>query len=844
MWKLAISQLKSHPRRYVAVLLAITLGTMFLAGSLLVTSSAKETTKQMLGATYANADLLITAEQDAYLDPESAFYDQVGWLEHPGDLETISGVAEVYPLLQVGTGLVLPEDSARRGSFDADADFLLATNTPDDTSLLSTPITAGTLPRGDTEIAVDTTAAERHELTVGDTVTLRGLIEDDETEFTVSGIVDTSGDPTAIGAMAAYLTPSALAAFTGDDPIYTMGLVRVDGDLDAVLQQITTALSGVATVNTPEVQISESLINKLGFDAITVVLGSFAAIALLVMMLVINNTFSVLVAQRTRQYALQRVLGATRAQIRKSVLAETLLIGIIGSVIGIVAAIGLIFGLIILAQRWVARATFAIDATLLWVLLAGVLITVVAAWAPASKAMRVSPLAAMRPVPAVTVGSQAGIVRLVLGALALIGGTAVMLLFAFHGDIGMAILGGAISFLGALLLGVLFVPAVVYGLGWALRPIGVPGKMAQLNSVRNRSRTAATATALIIGTTLVAMILTGGRTVQENTDQLLATSFPVDVYAELSDIDPADSQRLEETTRAVATTPGVAAAVPLTPVATTVDQGEHVMAGDPKRIAQISAALTEQDAAALADPGTVLVSNRYDYETLTAQTSQGPVELDAVQSELSSVTAIVSTATAAAWDAEPLGPAVAWIAVDDPEMSATDMQDLITSMASNAEVSAGNFESPLIIRATYQQIIGTVMLTVVGLLAISVLIAFVGVANTLALSALERTRENSLLRALGLTKRGLRAMLSWEAVLICAVGAILGCALGMFYGWVGSVAIFTPILEDQADTLAVSLPWAAIIGIIGTAVLAGLIASVAPSHRAAKLSPVEGLATA
>src|SRR5699024_6652563 len=152
MWKLSLSQLKTHPRRYIAVVLAITLATMLLASPLLVTSSAKETTKQMLGATYANADLLINATQEAYTDPESALYDHLGGLEQPGDLEAIPGVAEVYPLIQVATGLVLPEGSEQRGTFDADADFLLATNTPDDTSLLATPVTEGALPTADSEI--------------------------------------------------------------------------------------------------------------------------------------------------------------------------------------------------------------------------------------------------------------------------------------------------------------------------------------------------------------------------------------------------------------------------------------------------------------------------------------------------------------------------------------------------------------------------------------------------------------------------------------------------------------------------------------------------------------------
>ena len=198
---------------------------------------------------------------------------------------------------------------------------------------------------------------------------------------------------------------------------------------------------------------------------------------------------------------------------------------------------GLIFGLILVAQHWVDRAPFAIDANLVWVGVVGVIITVIAGWLPAGRAMRVSPLEAMRPVAAMTVESKAGRIRLVFGALLFIGGATVMVIFARHGEVGLAIVAGAVSFIGVLLLSVLFVPAAAYGLGWITRATGVPGKMAQLNSTRNRSRTAATAAALIIGTTLVAMILTGGRTFQHNSDQLLATNYPVDIYADLTNVD-------------------------------------------------------------------------------------------------------------------------------------------------------------------------------------------------------------------------------------------------------------------------------------------------------------------
>lgn len=840
MWKLALSELKLHPRRYVAVLLAIVLGTMFLAGSLLVTSSAKESTKQMLGATYANADLLITAETPP--DPESDFYDLAGTVEQSGSLTEINGVEEVYPLMNAATAMVLPEGSDKQGTFDPDSDFVYATNRPADASLLATPMTDGELPTADDEITVDTESAERHDLAVGDTVTLRTLADEAEQEVTVSGIMDQSMDPTVVGAMTIYTTVETLGELGGDSPTYDTALLRVDGDIDQVITDIQQALNATgvpATVNTPDVQISEQLVDMMGFDAITVVLGGFSAIALLVMMLVINNTFSVLVAQRTRQYALQRVLGATRGQIRKGVLAESVLIGLIGSITGIALAIGLIFGLLALARQWMSGATFGMDLSILWVLLAGVVITVVASWLPASQAMRVSPLEAMRPVPASTMGSKAGKLRLVLGSLMLLAGGAALVFFAAAGLVGMAIVAGAVSFIGVLALGVLFVPGAVYALGGLTRWTGIPGKMAQLNSVRNRSRTAATATALIVGTTLVAMILTGGRTAQDSTDEMLATNYPVDIYAELADIDPADTAQVNSTTEALAETAGIADAEALYPVGS-IDESwsEQVMTADPEHLAGISDSVSDDDAQALEETGTVLVPEHHESNTLTVTTADGEVELDVVRSDLSSVTPIVSAETAEQLSMDVTGMAVVWLSVADEDISQADLQEIVTNMVADTEVSSQDVSSPLVLRSMYQQAIDAVMLTVIGLLGISVLIAFVGVANTLALSSLERTRENSLMRALGLTKRGLRSMLIWEAILISAVGAILGSVLGMLYGWAGSVAIFSQLASGGVD---ITWPWLEVSGVIAVAVIAGLIASVAPSRRAAKMSPVEGL---
>lgn len=843
MWKLALNQLRSHPRRYVALLIAIVLGTMFLAASLLVTSSAKETTKQMLGATYANADLLMVGEEGASFEPDSPFAQLAGTGDTPGTLEDLDGVQEVYPLLHAPAAMVLPDGTDKQGTYDADADFVYATNRPDDASLISTPIVDGALPEHNDELTLDAATADRYDLAVGDTVTIRTLADETEQDFDLSGIVDDSLDPTVVGAVTAYVTASTLTELAGETPGYGMALVRVDGNTDQVLADIQQRLDAAGvpvTVNTPEVQISEQLIDMLGFDAITVVLGGFSAIALLVMMLVIANTFSVLVAQRTRQYALQRVLGATRGQIRRNVLAESALIGLLGSLLGIGLAIGLMVGLMQLAQTWLPGAAFGMDPTILWVLVVGIVITVAASWFPAAQAMRVSPLEAMRPVPEVTAKTKAGTFRLMLGAVMLLAGGTALVYFSLEGLILAAIAAGAVAFIGVLALGVLFIPGAVYTLGWLPRSMGITGKMAQLNAVRNRSRTAATATALVVGTTLVAMILTGGRTAQDNTDELLATNYPVDIYAHVND----ESLDLAALTEDIETTAGIAEAQTLHLVGT-IDEAwassDTVFSAEPAQLPQVSAGITDDDATALEQPGTVLVPATHESDTLTVTTPDGQeVTLDAVHSELSSITPVVSPQTAETLGSAPVGSPMVWIAVEDQNMAQADLQDLLNTLIAETELSAQDVSSPLIMRSIYQQVIDAVMLTVIGLLSISVFIAFVGVANTLALSTMERTRENSLMRALGLTKGGLRSMLTWEAILISAVGAILGSGLGMLFGWAGSTAIFSQISSEGPD---MSWPWLEVGAVIVVAVLAGLIASLTPSRRAAKLAPVQGLAT-
>jgi putative ABC transport system permease protein len=658
------------------------------------------------------------------------------------------------------------------------------------------------------------------------------------------------------------------------------------------VQALLQETGAEATVASPDEQSQRQVAAMAGSNVFLWVLLSFAAIALLVTALVIANTFSVLVAQRSRDLALQRALGASRRQVRGSVLTEAVVVGLIGSLLGLAGGIGVVSLLV----AWGASLdgfgflTFEVNARDL-VLSAGlgVLLTVVASMAASVAATRVSPLEAMRPRQDAALGNRAGVVRLVIGALLLLAGLAGLVWGARDGDLAIAVAGGALSFVGILALTVLVVPAVVFLVGLAARLFGVPGRMARLNALRNPGRTAATASALLIGTTLVAMMLTGGRTAQVQMDSIFSAEYPVDLNVSLDagasglqsfpgaagagqtpEEGPAasvaagttegqgdqasdylDAGAAATARDAVAGVDGVEAAALLMHVGTAGagDDASTAYAADPAELRSIVSALpASQPADRLGQPGTVLVPASVTADTLVVQGPEGSDEFEVVHSAASNIAPVITLddARALGWEpgAEATAPSLLWLRASDGQTLET-LQDLNADVAQATGVNQDKVGGTLAERLLFSVIVEAMLLIVTALLMVSVLIAVIGVANTLSLSTIERTRENSLMRALGLTRRGLRGMLALEAVLISGVAALIGCALGTFYGGMGSHTVFGPIAAEYGREIVwPTVPWDQLAYIVVVAVAAGLLASVAPSRRAARLAPVQGLAMA
>ncbi|GAB3532215.1 FtsX-like permease family protein [Arthrobacter tecti] len=825
MLTVALSQVARHARRYIAVGLAVMLGVGFLAATLMVGGTTTATLQNSIGTEYANADLVVSSENGGPLPADAA--ERVA---------SISGVDTVHADTQ-GAVVLAVSDTTNIAT--------LATLAPE--ALETVVLTEGVLPEADGEILIDSDAAGQLGLSAGDTATAAALgagspeesIAAGGTELTVVGITEPSDHPFASGMIQLHATDSQVAALAPDASAARLQLLLTDSaDTAGVGAAIVQTLNddGVpATALTAADQTTQDVAALSGGqDQLTIVLLAFAVVAVIVTALVISNTFSVLVAQRTRELALLRCIGAGRGQIRRSVLLEAAIVGLVSSALGVLLATGVMWTLVQLA-RTVPGSEFATLAVppsaVIAGMVVGVLMTVAAALVPARAATAVAPLAALRPVDYAGIGTRRGRVRLGIGVALVVGGGLLLAVGAIQANLLIALPGGALSFLGLLLCAGLFVPALVTWVGRLAKPLGVPGTLAAVNAVRNPARTTATATALIVGVTLVSMMMAGAQTSRTAFDDALAQNYPVDLAVQLEGANPA------EAVSSLLAIDGVEAVAQPTPVAVT---GEE--AGS-----QTVYTLSDEDAAAVLRSETaypredaVVMPDGTDLTQLTVQGSFTEQTLPVAVAESRTIVPLISEATAESLgvmdNAETPG-SILWLKVDN-SLGSGEITSLRTEIVDSLGLPEYLVSGAALERATFNQIIDVLLLVVTALLAVAVLIALIGVANTLSLSVLERTRESALLRALGLTRGQLRGMLAVEAVLIAGVAALLGVALGMLYGWLGAqsalglVAAVTP-----------SFPWLQLLGVLAVAVVAGLVASVMPARRAARLSPVQGLAT-
>jgi putative ABC transport system permease protein len=860
MIRITLAQMRRSIGRLTAAGIAIVIGTAFVAATLLAGDVLKRASYDSVAAAYADATLVVEVS-DPYDPPVSFTVEEVDALGDVDGVQAVAGRQNAYLTLGSGASQV----------------FQPAIGVGPDPALQPLTVTEGRFPGSAVEVALPAGTLDLLGTSVGGTVEqqVETFVPDPDDEeggewvsstqdLTVTGVVDDPYGAFAVQGGAAVLTDEALVGTleknTDSEKIFSTVLVLAEPGADVA--QVRAAVQAeiadgyeVLTKDEAAASAISSLTNEA--DVLTTVILGFAAISLLVAALVISNTFQVLVAQRTRVLALLRCVGATKAQLRASVALEAAILGVVSSVAGFVLGAGLVQVALVVVGRMdvgipVPGVITVSVASLLWPVLIGTAVTVAASLVPARAATRVAPLAALRPADAPALTGRAGRLRgaaslvLVLGgAVALVG--ALLLSRAGGGNVEIALLGGvaggAVSFVGILLGAVFWLPGVVSRIGAVLARSGVSARLAAANTGRNPRRTAATSTALLIGVTLVAMMSVGAATARTSLTGTLDETYPVDVSIGSQTWDEAedrDAALPAATLAEVDELDGVAHVTRLESSVADLVVGESETSAAVRGVTAADAADAVRSSelfSALGD-GTILLPRSVGYgeitdgATVTVTGPDGERDLTVHEVDLPGYAALVTPATLAALDTSTVVDH-AWVRLvdlDDPSDTVTDIRGVFSDTA--VEISGAAVE-----RATMQQIIDTFLAVIVGLLAIAVIIALIGVANTLALSVIERRRESATLRAIGLSRRQLRATLAVEGMLIAGVGALLGVLLGLVYGWLGSVLALGSFAE-----VSLTVPWRDLTLVLVVALAAGLAASVLPARTAARTSPVEALA--
>ncbi|WP_432526217.1 ABC transporter permease [Kineococcus mangrovi] len=838
---MTLAQVRAHGARVAASCLAIVIAVGFVVATLSLEATARNGVLQSIGAQYTSSAAVVQ------LEGTGAGPDGEDLLPVLRDrLAALPGVAAVAADRSAHVSVRLP---GRTGATTA----VVSAVSPDG-ALRWERVSAGRLPTGADEVAV----SDRLDVPVGSTVAVTtypassadGAAPDPVTrEVTVVGTVDLAGDPRA-GLSPRLFAPGTTVTAWGGTSVDQLRVAASPGQ--DVLGAVTAAVSGEPVSVLSGTAAAQEVADSSTGDAasLTSVLLVFGAVAVLVAGLVIANTFAVLLAQRTRELALLRCVGADRGQVGRGVLLEAAAVGLLASAAGVLAGCGLAAAVAGLAGRAgspLPLGDVVVPPTAVATgLVLGTVVTVVAAAAPARAATRVAPLAALRPVPAAPVGSRAGLLRLVAGLVLAVPATAALVLLAGRGDLLPAVGAGAVSFLGFLLLAQRLVPAAVALAGRPFRRLGgVPARLAAGNAVRNPRRTAATATALVIGVTLTTAMVVGTASTRSSAAAGIDASYPTDVVV-------TSPQALDAAAVAAVRGTGHVAAMTLVDSLslTTADgsQGLSVTGVDP---AEAAGVVRSQGRTPLPRDGELVVSRQWAQETGTADGST--LTLHRVEESTGSATgpgvpfrvrvAVRSSAgaTVTTADARRLDPALAptgaWVRLLDGD---TDEQAAATDDVSEAlarVLPSSDVAGIASVRNSLDEVLTTMLLVVTGLLAVAVLIALIGVGNTLALSVLERRQESGLLRALGLTRRQLRALLAWEALLVAGVAAVLGVVLGTGYGLAGTASVLV-----RQTPVQLTVPWLQVAGIVVVATAAGVLASVLPARRAARTPPVAAIA--
>lgn len=857
MLKVTLRSIWDHKRRLVLTIISIVLGVSFMAGTFVLNDSFNRLFD----------DLFATGSEkiDAQVRGEKLFSSSFGGGDQRALIPaaTVDIVAGVEGVQAAEPQVIAFGFGSSNRVLDGEGDPIGATQGPptlieswiDGSALSPYSVAEGRGPTADDEMALNVAAAEDGELEIGDTVTVATQLGNRQYELVGTVLFGTA--KSSAGAVSAEFTLAEAQRLAGTDGQINMVVASAEDGISQVelTRRIQAALPGDLEAVTA-VQAAEELSSDVqeGFQFFSILITVFGVIALLVGIFVISNTFSIIVQQRTRELALLRAVGASRRQVLSAVIIEGVVVGLVGALIGLGVGILLAQGFIsAIGEDFASGVTLTVP-TVIRALLIGVVVTLLAAVVPAIRATRVPPLAALRDVAI----DRAGASRIRIGFGIVIGLLAAYLLtLGWTGDGTSKVqppvfMGAALLVLAAIVVGpVLAGPSVRFAGRGVSTASGITGKLAVENAARSPKRTSATASALLIGVTLVALLLIFGDSAKASIDEEISRGFSGDFvvmseggpFAGLSGFSPA-------ITEAVTAVPGVDKVL-----AQTFAQAELTY-DDGKTVQQFLTSIEVANLPGVLEPRMVdgdiadldATGILVDVELAEAHDVQigdsmhllltGGKELDLTVEGITDDEQVlgyftISRDTYLANVPEPLD-AFVYGTIDEGADLDTVIADIDEIVSQTPELTVEDREG--FIGSIAEQIAFIVNFISI-MLGLSIIIALIGVANTLSLSITERVREFGLLRAVGMDRRQLKRSVRWEAVIMSVLGTTIGIALAIVIG-----RSIMKALEPSGLTVF-EVPIGSMLLLLVGGALVGTIAAIFPARRAARHPVLDAIAT-
>jgi putative ABC transport system permease protein len=831
MGKVALRNLAAHKIRLVLTAVAVILGVAFVAGTLIFTDSMNKQFDELFSRIGTNVAVDVRAKKVVESDDDGMAAQPVP----AAVLKTLQGIDGVKdPKGNVnGYAAVVGKDGKIVGTAQNGPPQIGTNWTTGGTYDLA----AGRAPQGPDEVVIDTKTAEKGKLKVGDTT--RVVTAGPPARMRIVGLVDAGN---LMGAtLTGFDTPTAQRlmlkpGYFSDIEMGSTGPSQAELR-DRVAKALPQNLEAVTGEKLREESKSDIAAMMNFFRTFLLV---FALISIFVGSFIIFNTFSMLVAQRTRELALLRAIGAARAQVTRTVIGEAVAVGVVGSTLGLAAGAGLAS----LLQTQMGDAgqgglTFT-KTPVISSYAVGIVVTVVSAYFPARRAAKIPPVAAMR--DDVALPQRSLRIRIALGSLLTLVGAGLIGagLAGGGGNPAIPVGAGAFAvFIGVTMLApVISVPVMkVLGAPFA-RLLGSPGRLARQNALRNPRRTAATASALMIGLALITTVNVLGATMRASIDEQVDAQFGADYLVEVEGAGGISTEAAQK----IGATPGVASASPTYEGDAKIDNKRAwYMSGDVAVIAKAARLKITSGGTAIGDAGMMVdeaTAKARGWKVGTAV----PVQFTDGRTERLTVTGVYARSdligprliSQQAHLRHTVKPTVAAVVVDASAPSAATKSALESSLKDYPNLKVSDQAS---LKADARKQVDGFVTFLTILLVMSVIIAAVGVINTLALSVIERTREIGLLRAIGISRRQLRRMVRLESIMIAVFGAVLGMGIGVAFG----AALQNALADKGLGVLAV--PYGTLVVYLLIAAVIGVLAALWPAWRAGRMDVLKAIST-